>query len=583
MTALALPSRGRQQPRRNCAKMTVDKITARFYPRQWPCWLAFMVLLLGACTSEPHTTALLPIRFTATDREAGLDFHHQNGARGDYYYVETFGAGAAFLDFDGDGWQDIYLIDGGPLNDPTAAPTTNRLFHNNGQGHFTPVAAAADTGYGMGVAAADYDNDGDQDLYITNFGPNALYRNDGQGQFTEVTATWNAGDIRWGTSCAFLDYDSDGDLDLFIANYVDFALDANILCQQGGHRAYCPPDQYEPTLDLLYRNDGDRFTDVSHQSGITVAGRGLGIALSDYDLDGDTDIYVANDGTMNVLYRNDGDHFAEVSLQAGVRYDRHGRAEAGMGVDFGDYDNDGDADLFVTNFAYETNSFYHNQGQGRFRHFTQRLGLVQSSFRSLGFGTKFHDYDNDGDLDLFVANGHVADNIALFDSAQTYAQADQLLRNDQRQGFTDITASLGPDLPRPHPSRGTAIADSDNDGDLDLLVTTVGGRPRLLRNDGGNQHHWLIVHLIGAAQKDALGTRVTLTTPDGSQTRQRQSGGSYLSSHDPRLHFGLGRAQSADLDIVWPDGQPQQLRQVTANQILHIQQPPISPSQGQHE
>ena len=540
------------------------------------------LFLLAACSPSPPPSPPPVISFTDAAAAAGLDFRHRNGAQGNYYYVEAFGAGAAFLDCDGDGWQDIYLVNGGSLASPeTAPPTINRLYRNSRAKGFAAVKEAADPGYGMGVAAADWDNDGDQDLYITNFGPNALYRNDGQGHFADATSAWGVGDSRWGTSCAFIDYDQDGDLDLFVANYVDFALADNVACQQGGLRAYCPPQQYAPVEDLLYRNDGDHFTNVSRQAGITLKGRGLGVALADYDLDGDTDIYVANDGTANFLYCNQQGRFGELSLEAGVRYDEHGRAEAGMGVDFGDFDNDGRPDIFVTNFAYETHTLYRNRPQGPFHNLTDRLGLTQVSFRPLGFGTKFHDYDNDGDLDLFVANGHIIDNIARFDSAQTYAQADQLLRNDGAQRFTDITASLGADLPRAHPSRGTAVADYDNDGDLDLLVTVVAGEPRLLRNDGGNQNHWLIIQLVGTVHKDALGSQVRLTTSEGSQTRQHHSGGSYLSSHDARLHFGLGPATSADLEIRWPDGQRQRLPQVAANQILRIEQP-IAPGPEVH-
>ena len=365
----------------------------------------------------------------------------------------------------------------------------------------------------------------------------------------------------------------DGDLDLFVANYVRYTLDDEAVCQQGQVRSYCEPSVYDPTGDLLYRNDGDTFADVTEETGIALKGKGLGVALADYDHDGDTDIYVANDGTMNFLYANQHGTFAEVGLIAGTRYNEHGHADAGMGVDFGDYDRDGDADLFVTNFAFETNALYRNDGQGQFAVATQRLGLADPSYRPLGFGTKFFDYDNDGDLDLFAANGHVIDRIAEVDSSQTYQQPNQIFRNDAGRRFADVSATLGPDFQKVNAGRATAVADYDDDGDLDLLVTTVAARPRLLRNDGGNAHHWLQILLVGKIHPDALGTRVEVVANGIRQVQERQSGGSYLSSHDPRLHFGLGTATSVQVEIHWPDGTHQTLEKVAANQVLKVVQP----------
>ena len=297
----------------------------------------------------------------------------------------------------------------------------------------------------------------------------------------------------------------DGDLDLFVANYVHFSLDANIICKVGKTRSYCEPAAYSPIGDILYRNDGARFSDVSEPAGITLAGRGLGVAFADYDLDGDTDLYVANDGTMNFLYENQRGTFAEVGLAAGTRYDEHGHAEAGMGTDFGDYDRDGDMDLFVTNFAFETNTLYQNDGQGQFAIASGRLGLGEVSLRPLGFGTRFFDYDNDRDLDLFVANGHVMDVVAEWDSTQTYRQTNQLFRNEDGQRFADVSTSMGPAFAQANVGRGTAVADYDDDGDLDLLITTVAAPPRLLRNDSDNRHHWLQIFLTGRTHPDALG------------------------------------------------------------------------------
>ena len=539
---------------------------------QVPIWGLALASTLCACA--PKDPPAPPVHFADAGAAAGIDFVHHNGFSGSYYYVETFGAGAAFLDYDGDGRLDLYLANGTYLTGhPPDQPPVNRLYRNAGTGTFADITAhsgSADPGYGFGVAAADYDADGDPDLFVANYGPNALYRND-QGTFAKTSA--GIADPRWGSSAGFLDYDLDGDLDLFVANYVRYALDDESVCQQGQVRSYCEPSVYDPTGDLLYRNDGNTFVDVTEATGIALKGKGLGVALADYDRDGDTDIYVANDGTMNFLYANQHSTFAEVGLIAGTRYNEHGHADAGMGVDFGDYDRDGDADLFVTNFAFETNALYRNDGQGQFAVATQRLGLADPSYRPLGFGTKFFDYDNDGDLDLFAANGHVIDRIAEVDSSQTYRQPNQMFRNDAGRRFADVSAMMGPDFQEANAGRATAVADYDDDGDLDLLVTTVAARPRLLRNDGGNAHHWLQILLVGKSHPDALGTRVEVVTDGIRQVQERQSGGSYLSSHDPRLHFGLGPATSAQVEIYWSDGTHQALEKVAANQVLRVIQP----------
>ena len=420
----------------------------------------FLFSLLVACIREEPTQAL---RFVDVAQTAGLDFVHYNGAQGDYFYVETFGSGAAFLDYDGDGWQDIYLVNSTYLTGLAPEPLpTDKLYRNRGDGRFDVAPGSGDSGYGTGVAAADWDNDGDQDLYVTRFGPNALYRNDA-GKFADGDSAKRAGvdDGRWGASCGFLDYDLDGDLDLFVANYVDFTTANNIICKRGDIRTYCDPDEYGPTSDLLYRNDGQsQFTDITYEAGITLEGPGLGVAFSDYDWDGDTDIYVANDGTLNFLYENRQTHFVETGLTAGGRYNQDGRAEAGMGVDFGDWDNDGNQDLFVTNFAHETNTLYHNDGQGQFADISAEVGLFELSYNPLGFGTKFFDVDLDGDLDLFVANGHVLDIVEQIDSTLSYAQTNQILRNEANawdavstepnpRKFVDISSTLGPSFATP--------------------------------------------------------------------------------------------------------------------------------------
>ena len=541
---------------------------------------ALSLLALFACTSDTTSpSAPSAVQFNDVTDAAGLDFSHFNGFSGDYYYVETVGSGAAFFDYDGDGWLDLYLANGAQLTGiPMSDPPRNQLYHNESGHRFVDVSGGSgsdDDGYGMGVAAADYDNDGDQDLYVTNFGANLLLRNDGgrgKAFFADVTEEMSVGDQRWGASAGFFDYDNDGDLDLMVVNYLDFTLAENIICQKGQHRSYCDPTEFEPIADLLYRNDGTQFTDVTDEAGITLLGRGLGIAFADYDVDGDTDVYVANDKNMNFLYENRQGTFEEVGLLAGGRYNAEGLAEAGMGVDFGDVDNDGNPEIYVTNFGGETNTLYVNDGHGEFRDGTDRFDLSQPSLIPLGFGTRFLDYDGDGFLDLFVANGHVLDNIADILPDRSYAQPNQMMRNLGGLRFKDVSASLGPGLQVEAVSRGTAVADYDNDGDVDMLVTNISAAPTLLRNDGEEHGHWLLIELVGSGHRDAIGSKVIVTAAGMRQVRERQSGGSYLSSHDPRLHFGLGEATSADINIVWPDGEVQSMTAVAADQIVRIVQ-----------
>ena len=522
-------------------------------------------------TSDPSCD---PIQLVDITQAAGLDFEHYNGFSGEYYYVETFGAGAAFLDVDGDGWLDLYLVNGAPLSDERPEPIpANRLYHNTGAGGFTDVTAASEaghTGYGMGGAAADYDADGDVDLYVTNVGPNLLLRNEGDGHFADATAAVGGADARWGTSCGFLDYDLDGDLDLYATNYVDFDPQKNIVCAEDGIRSYCEPKFYEPVGDVLYRNEDGQFLDVALEAGIIHKGRGLGVAFSDYDLDGDTDIYVANDGTMNFLYQKPreplcrGRPLRRRALQRGwLGRSRHGGGVRGLGQRrvpryFCDQLRPRDQYLVRQRWAGAI-----------LRHHSSRAGLAECSYKPLGFGTNFLDYDNDGDLDLFVANGHVMDKITQVHPDHAYPQPNQVLCNQRGTRFVDVSARLGPALAVAAVSRGSATADYDNDGDLDLLVTNVAATPNLLRNDGGNRQHWLAVQLGDTSQH----VRVAVTADGQRQVKEHLSGGSYLSSSDPRLHFGLGRATQATVEIRWPDGRLQKMEEVAADQILHIVQP----------
>lgn len=544
-----------------------------------------LALFVSSCSSSRSDHPAAPeVTLTDVTLETGIDFVHYNGATGQYYYVETFGSGAAFLDFDDDGWLDIYLVNGTFLSGlPPQDPPRNRLYRSEPGDtdrrfvDVTSTSGAGDTRYGMGCAAGDWDNDGKVDLYITNFGRNTLYRNlaDGTGgrRFHDVTDSTQTGDERFGSSTGFLDFDLDGDLDLFVVNYVDFKTTRNVICKSGKVHTYCDPDEFEPVADILYRNDGPGrpFANITTQAGIDQQGRGLGVAFSDFDQDGDTDIYVANDGTMNFLYENRGGSFVDVGLQVGARYNEDGRAEAGMGVDFGDFDNDGHLDIFVTNFARETNTLYRNTGQGEFADVTAMTGLMSPSFLPLGFGTRFVDVDNDGYLDLVVANGHVLDRIAEVDELLSYPQPDQLLRNVDGT-YIDVSEAVGPGLRRPAVGRALATGDYDNDGDVDILIANGGSRPHLLRNDGGNRGNWLLVSLVGQRLRDALGTRVEVVAEGRLLVRERQSGGSYLSSHDPRLHFGLGTAETVSVTVRWPDGSITRRQDVAANQILEFRQ-----------
>lgn len=609
------------------------------------CYLATLLFLeflnFTGCRDE-----LPPKRayFVDVASSAGLEFTHTSGARGDYFLIETMGSGAAFFDYDNDGYVDIYLVDGfslaglgqgfEPLNlvkkdeqyylikhpkeysyplrfdgqvdstvylvhqPPTIPPTRNRLYRNNRDGSFSETtleAGVGDTGYGMGCTVGDYDNDGDMDLYVTNYGPNVLYRNEGNGHFTDVTAEAGVGDPHWSTSAAFFDYNGDRYLDLYVVNYLDFNLKNNQICggmassweSPGGtllkmaknRRTYCSPQRYNGAPNVLYRNEGNgRFSDVTREMDVfSLYGKGLGIATADFDADGDTDVYIANDSVRNFLYRNDrGYYFQDVALNAGVAFDNSGQAKAGMGTDWGDCDNDGDLDLFVTNFALETNSLYRNEANGSFMDITEQAGLAQSSLNPLGFGTFFFDADNDGDLDLFVANGHVQDRVHLFKGTEhlTYAQPNQFFENISAGRFTDASESSGPALESVLVSRGAARADYDNDGDLDILVTNSNGPVQLYRNDLPPGTNWLSVRLLGKHDnRDAVGAKIKLTCGVRTQVREVKTSGSYLSANDIRQHFGLGNCTKVEnLEIRWPSGAQQQFRDIHANQFLVIEQ-----------
>jgi hypothetical protein len=540
--------------------------------------LALVLLALSLTAFAGAQTAGSPL-FLDVTAQAGVTFVHASGATPDKHMVETFGSGVAWIDFDNDGFVDLYFVNGAP-------GSANALYRNNGNGTFADVtrqsgtAAGSHRGYKTGVAVGDYDNDGRLDLYVTALGPNILYRNNGNGTFTDVTAAAAVagGASEWSTSTGFFDYDRDGDLDLYVTNYLDVRPGENPWCglRKPGYRMYCNPTIFDGVADRLFRNNGNgTFTDVSRQAGIAnPAGKGLGVVFCDFDRDADTDIYVANDLVRNFLYRNKGDGtFEDVAYAAGVGFDSNGKAQAGMGVDCGDVDGNGYPELFVTNFSEELNTLYDNRGDGLFEDVTQKAGLG-SGFLPLGFGTKMYDVDNDGDLDLHVTNGHVIDNIKLYQANLTYEQKDLLYENIGGR-FKDISALSGAALQVPRVGRGLAVADFDNDGNLDVAISSVGKRAVLLKNQGVRKGSWIQLRAQGTVS-NAFGLGATVRVQAGGKTQVREINNvaSYLSSNDTRLHIGLGDATTVQqLEILWPSGRRQTLKDVNANQILVVKEP----------
>ncbi|MFQ5694884.1 MAG: CRTAC1 family protein [Terriglobia bacterium] len=558
-------------------------------PLRAPAFLLLASLLLAQeapRTNEPDEkkapAAPPPVTFVEVTSQAGLHFTHWSGASPEKYVVETMGSGVAFFDYDNDGWLDIYLVNGGAVpGHPAPRPVRNALFHNQQDGTFKDVTARASVGgnghYGMGVAAADYDGDGWTDLYVTAMGRNTLYRNRGDGSFEDVTAQAGVAAGGWSTSAAFLDYDRDGRLDLFVARYVDYSYEANVTCGDPARNivAYCHPDIYDGMTSLLYRNNGDgTFSDVSEASGIAAhLGKGLGVVAADFDLDGWIDIYVANDSVRNFLFRNQSDGaFKEIGLSAGVAFDEGGRPQAGMGTAAGDYDGDGRPDLVVTNLDREYNNLYRNLGD-LFADASYQSGFASPSLPLVGWGTDFFDYDNDRDLDLFVANGHVIDNIEELRPGGSYAQP-KLLFENRGDRLHEVAAEHGAALREPQVSRGTAFGDYDNDGDIDIVVLNLGGQPSLYRNDGGNRKRWLSLALQGTeSPRDAIGARIRCRVEGVELTRLLVGGGSYLSSSDRRMYLGLGTADKAErIEILWPSGNKDVLENLAAGKFYTVRE-----------
>ena len=545
-------------------------------------WLSALAAVATATAIVSGADTPLP-QFVDIARQAGVAFHHINGASPEKHLVETMGSGAVFFDYDGDGWPDIFLVDGGSVADAgIARQARHRLYHNRANGTFEDVtdrSGIQHLEYGMGACAGDYDGDGHPDLYITNYGPNALYHNRGDGTFEDVTAAARVGDPRWSTGCAWADLDRDGDLDLWVVNYVDADRAHSPFCGNGraGVRFYCHPLKYEPLSSTVYRNDGHGvFTDVSAASGVgALRANGLGVVIADYDNDGWPDVFVANDTMPNFLFHNTGKmRFTETGLVSGIAVGADGRARAGMGIDAGDYDGDGRLDLVITNLDFEMHTLSRGLDRGLFGYATTESGIGFPTLPFVGFGVAFLDYDNDAQLDISIANGHILDNAPQMRAGSTYAQRKLLFRNTTGRRFVEVGRTSGPGFAVEKVGRGLAVGDIDNDGDLDLLITNNGQDAELLRYDGGNRANALLVRLRGAgANTDAIGARVRLTAGSRTQMRDVRAGSSYLSQNDLRAHFGLGTAGRADrIEVVWPSGRMEAVANVPANQAVTIEE-----------
>ncbi len=542
-------------------------------------------VLVGSRARLRAGAAVNAVRYVDVAGSAGISFQHDNAASPEKYLIETMGSGCGWIDYDQNGLLDLYLVNGASRRPNTSKHALrSALYRNNGDGTFTDVTIKAGVDaeglFGMGAAVGDYDNDGCPDLFVLGYGRCILFHNNGNGTFTDVTDRAGVGNLRkWGSSAAWFDYDNDGLLDLVIANYVDWSPEENFWCGDKGPglRSYCHPDVYRGQPPTLYHNNGDgTFSDVSKRSGVGIRpGNGLGVVTFDYDNDGWQDIFITNDQMPNFLFHNNRDGtFREIGYSAGVAVGIDGQFEAGMGTDAADTTGSGRSDLIVTHLDQQLARLYQNVGEGYFEDATFRSKISYATFHLSGFGTRFMDYDNDGARDLFMANGHVLDNIQRYHAETTYAEPKLMFRNVGHGIFENVSDQLGPDFLLPRVSRGAAIGDFDNDGDLDIVISNNGQAPQLLRNDGGNANHWFQLLLIGTrSNRDAVGARVKVTAGDLVLYDEKKGGMSYQSAQDPRLHFGLGQHTTVEeVEIKWPSGELTKLTNIKSDQILAIEE-----------
>jgi enediyne biosynthesis protein E4 len=540
---------------------------------------SFLLYLIASVL--PTSAVAQTVQFRDITAQAGIHFVHNNAAFGKKWLPETLGAGCAFIDYDNDGYPDILLVNGEDWQGHAKTPSTLKLYHNNHDGTFTDVtrkAGLAVSMFGMGVALGDYDNDGHDDLFITALGQSHLFHNNGNGTFTDVTKSaglWGPNELS--TSAAWVDYDRDGKLDLVVANYVQWSQQTDIYCTlDGAHKSYCTPESYKGVSARVWHNlGGGKFEDATHKSGLSdPTSKSLGVAILDYNGDGWPDILLANDTQPNKLYLNkQNGTFEEKAVAAGIAFSEDGVARAGMGVDTGDYDRSGRPSLMITNFANQMISLYHNEGNGLFVDEAPRSEVGRNTLVTLGFGCFFFDYDNDGWPDIFVADGHIENEIERVQKRVSYAEPPHLFRNLGAGKFQEVTAQMGTAFASAKVGRGAAYADIDNDGALDVLVTTNGGRPWLFHNEGQSNHSLRIKLLGTKSNRDGIGAVVHVTSGGAKQWQMLRSGSSYLSASELVLTFGLGSATKADaVEIQWPSGQVDKLSGVAGDQTVSVEE-----------
>ena len=543
------------------------------------CCVFYSLIVLLSCSNENNIPLLNQQIFVDLTQQAGIDIKHYNGMDGSLYFVEMMGPACAFFDYDNDGDLDIYIGQGGPLQiDSNKQHNYHGVLYRNdskaGSLHFTDVTKESgliSNEYSMGIAIGDINNDGFSDVYLTNFGPNQMFLNNTDGTFLNVTETSNTNDVRWSTSAAFFDIDGDNWLDLYVTNYVNYSIDSHKVCiSQTGSAEYCGPNSYASLKDRLFRNQGDgKFINHTNASKITKKGAGLGVVTGDFNLDGSQDIYITNDMGHNFMWINNGDGtFENEGLIRGNAVNKHGKPEASMGVDAGDFDNDGDLDLFMTHLLNETNTIYQNNGKGYFKDTTSMIGLAEPSKGYTGFGTAFLDYDNDGWLDILAINGEVRQIQQQVDAGikLPLEQANQLFHNDNAS-YTESSHQASV-LAIEKVSRGIAIGDIDNDGDTDVLITNNNDKPQLLINLVGNKNNWIGLKLITSNGKYMLGSTVTITLTNGEKfTRRSHTDASYISANDPRVLIGLkNHDKISTVTVNWSDGKTSTWKKLPINQ-----------------